>query len=641
MITVRRLYFYALSLISFEVVIWGAVSLLRTILSNRLVGGGSLLATGLSMVLVGIPIFWLHWRTAQRDALSDPEERSSRIRAVFLYAARIGVLGPIVYAVLALLDRGLVLLFGLDVSRAWLGGQQSNLDNLIAIMVNLIALVYFLTVLRSDWQANSPENYLAETRRLYRYLWVLFGLTLTVSGVYNLLRYLLYTPGHNAEQTVPMLAGGIALLVVGTPIWYFTWSAVMNSLVDPVERRSLLRLVVLYLISLAGVVGVLASAGRVLNSLIRWAMGEQNTLVSFLQANSTMLGVAIPLAVLWWYYGKILNEEVAAMPDQPRRAGLRRLYDYLLSALGLGVAYAGLISLVDFLANLLFSNNQVVGFFGMSLSGALSALLVGMPLWLVNWREMQSEAALKDTKGDHARRSVMRKAYLYLALFLLVVGAMAYTGQFLYTVLNALLSGTVSNIRIEAVRLILALGIDLMLLIYHWRALREDSQQAQETLGVLHAAFPTLILSEPEDTFASSLVQALERIAPRLPVAIHPIERGAPDELMLGAKAVLLPVGLAMNPPESLHLWLSEFTGRKILVPLPAAGWSWMGLVEKRAPDLARESAQAIRQMAEGESVRTALPNSPWAIVGYVLGGIFGLILLMILFSVLLSSLIQ
>lgn len=643
MSTVRRLYFYTLSLISIEVIIWGVVGLLRTIISSRLVGGGSLLATGLSLVLVGVPIFYLHWRTVQRDAQRDLEERASRIRAVFFYAMLMGILLPIIYAVLALLDRGLVTLFGQPALRAWLGGSQSPTDNLIAILINLVALVYFWRLLQIDWRADIPENFLAETRRLYRYLWVLFGLTLTVSGIFNLLRYVLFAPGQNADQTVPMLAGGITFLIVGTPIWAFNWRAVQSALIEVAERRSLLRLVVLYLISLAGVVGVLAEGGWVLNSLIRWALGEPHTLLDFLQSNSAELGAAIPLAVMWWYYGRILGEEVAAMPDQPRREALRRLYDYILAALGLAVTFAGLLNLVDFLAQLAFAPDQIIGSYRQMLSGALSALLVGLPLWFINWREMQREAARLDDTGDHARRSVLRKVYLYLALFLLVIGAMGFTGQLLYTLLNSALSGASSDLGLEVTRMFLSLVITLLFLVYHWRALREDGRLAQQTLGNLHAAFPTLVLVEQTaaDPFGETLVQALHRTAPKLPVAIHPVERGAPDESMLGAKAVLLPVGLALNPPESLRLWLAEYPGRRILIPLPVEGWSWLGPMEKRPQDLAREAAQAIRQVAEGESVRQSVTSSPWAIAGYVLGGVFGLILLTLVFSLLLSSLVH
>src|SRR5690554_45373 len=110
--TIRRLYFYALALISLEVVIWGVINLLRTIVSRRLIGSSDLLATGLSLVLVGLPIFLLHWRVVQQDAARDDEERTSYIRAIFLYGALFATLLPIVYAILAVVNRWLVTLLG-------------------------------------------------------------------------------------------------------------------------------------------------------------------------------------------------------------------------------------------------------------------------------------------------------------------------------------------------------------------------------------------------------------------------------------------------------------------------------------------------------------------------------------------------
>ena len=219
MSTVRRLYFYILVLVSMEVVLWGVVGLLRTILSSGLVGGVSLLAAGLSLVIVGIPIFLLHWRTVQRESFADPVERASRIRAIFLYAALLATAVPMVFALLAILNRALVQLLGQSPSNAWYGAGQSEVDNLIAFIINAFAFGYFWSVLRGDWKAAVPENFLAETRRLYRYLWMIFGLTLTVAGVYNLLTYVLSSPW----QKIPVLAGGLTMLLVGTPIWAVFW----------------------------------------------------------------------------------------------------------------------------------------------------------------------------------------------------------------------------------------------------------------------------------------------------------------------------------------------------------------------------------------------------------------------------------
>ena len=57
--TIRRLYFYAVALISLEVVIWGLIGLLRSIFSSRLVSTANVLAQALALVLVGLPIFLL------------------------------------------------------------------------------------------------------------------------------------------------------------------------------------------------------------------------------------------------------------------------------------------------------------------------------------------------------------------------------------------------------------------------------------------------------------------------------------------------------------------------------------------------------------------------------------------------------
>lgn len=641
MTTVRRLYFYGLVIISIEVVIWGIVGLLRTVVSGEMIGAGSLLASGLSLVLVGVPIFWLHWRTVQRDAAHDPSERACRTRAVFFYAILFALIGPILYAIIAIINRGLAGLFGLTQSDAWFGGGQTVLDNLIAVFVNVIAAVYFWQVLQQDWKMDVAENYLAESRRLYRYIWVLAGLSILISGIYNILRYVLDTPGQNLQQTAPVLAGGISLLLIGAPLWGLHWWVIQESLADAAERRSLLRLVVLYLISLAAVIGVLTTVGAVVSSLLHWLLGSPTIFVAFIQSNSSDLGAAIPLGVFWAYYGRILTREVAALQDQPLRFALHRLYFYILSFLGLGVALVGLYNLIEYLARLIFLQNQVSPGINPP-SSALAALLVGVPLWLVTWSDMQTEAARTGDRGDHARRSVLRKIYLYLALFLFVVGAMAFSGQFIFTLLNALLSGLVPvDFGEQLVKLVLWLAVDVTLLLYHLRTLRKDGQIAQQTLGNMHAAFPTLIMSEEGDPIHDVFIQEIRRLAPRLPVALQLIDQGVPDESLLRAKAVILPMGLAIDPSEPLRLWLAEYQGMRLILPQDRPGYTWLGQSGKKPSELAHEAARAIRQMAEGETLRQGLPSNPWSIAGYIGGGLFGLLALILLFLMMISSLFR
>lgn len=639
MSTVRRLYFYGLAWISAGVVIWGMVNLLRTLVLRGSAGGTDALATGLSLVLVGLPIFLLHWRAAQRDAARDIEERASRVRAVFLYAALAGTLAPVMYALVAILNRELGRLSGLAANDIWFGGVGTAADNLIALAINGAAFAFFAWILRTDWRADTPEHFLGEARRLYHYGWMLSGLSITASAVFNIVRFFL-----SPDEAGGGLAAGISLLLVGAPLLVYFWRIVQAVMIDPVERSSMLRMVVLYLISLAGVYGVLTASGGLLASLVEWVSGEQQTLTDFIFNVRTQISLIIPLAPMWWYFGRVLNRDLAVLPDLPRREALRRFYYYILALLGLAVMFFGLVSLVDFFSRLLFESGVDFAMLRADFSGSLSAVLVGSPLWLVTWRLMQREAARKDDTGDHARRSVLRKAYLYLVLFLLVIGVMAFAGQMIYNLLDALLGGSRPSLAQEVSFLLVAILVDVVLLVYHWRVLRQDGRAAQQAVGNLHAAFPTLILAEDSpylQAFTDALLGALPRVAPRLPVAVHLVGRGAPDESMLAAKAVMLSARLALEPPESLRLWLDEYRGQRVILPVSDPGWHWLGQAEKKPQELARQAVQSLRQMAEGEAVRQAGPSSPWAVAGYVLGGLLALQLLIALFSIMIESLFR
>src|SRR5512147_2956498 len=105
--TVRRLYFYLVTFIALEMVIWGTISLAQTLLEEPAGGAANVLSSGLALVLVGVPVFLLHGAVVQRDAARDPEERANRLRAIFFYAVRLATQVPLlinaIYAVVRLL----------------------------------------------------------------------------------------------------------------------------------------------------------------------------------------------------------------------------------------------------------------------------------------------------------------------------------------------------------------------------------------------------------------------------------------------------------------------------------------------------------------------------------------------------------
>ena len=172
--SIRRLYFYLVALISIEVVLWGMVGLLRSIANQTVSGGAEALAQAIALILVGVPIFLIHWLWAQRASARDEEEKTATLRAVFLHGILLGTLIPVVQNTLSFIDRSLVQTTGLGIERAFSAFRDQSLaDNFIAILMNGLVAAYFWNILRGEWATLLDKENFSEVRRLYRYIWML------------------------------------------------------------------------------------------------------------------------------------------------------------------------------------------------------------------------------------------------------------------------------------------------------------------------------------------------------------------------------------------------------------------------------------------------------------------------------------
>jgi len=633
--TIRRLYFYAVALISLEVVVWGLIGLLRSIFSSRLVNTAEVLAQALALVLVGVPIFLFHWLWAQRAARKDEEERTASLRAIFFYAVLLGTLIPVVQNLLAFVNRVTLGISNVPASRALLGGLQTWQDNLIAIFINGVVALYFWNTLRSEWKSLPPEvENFADVRRLYRYLWLLYGLLMVVYGAQQILRYIFYIPVPAyllGEVGREIFVNGLALLLVGTPLWVYTWRICQDALSvsspkgAPAERESNLRLGVFYLLSLGGVITVLSAGGTLLNVILRWAFGEAMEGYEFIQQIGGPISLGVPLAGVWAYYGGWLSHQIQSDEDVTRRAGKKRLYYYILSALGLGAAFIGVALVFSFVIDLLTSN----AFWGDSLrsrlAAAISTLVVGLPLWLMTWRPMQAEALTQGEMGERARRSTIRRTYLYLALFAGVIGGMASAVALVYQLVNALLSGDPPADFVPSVlNAAQLLALFAVLLVYHLNCMRQDGVQAGQTLEERQRGFPVLLIDPGNEAFVKAVKAAIMKHAPDVPLVVKSVSEGAGMEQ---AKAVILPASLALNPPDGLRKWLLGFSGEKIVVAEPTPGWVLTALTPEQA-------ARSARQAAEGEEVRLARPSAAWSVVQIIAVVILGVQILFFLLAI-------
>lgn len=619
--SIRRLYFYLVAFISIEIVLWGLVGLLRSVINDTVSGGADALAQALALILVGVPIFLVHWLWAQRAAARDDDERTATLRAVFFYAILLATLIPVVQNLLSFIDRTLIQGAGLGVGRAFSAFREQTLaDNLVAIFMNGIVAAYFWNILREAWANLTEKENFTEVRRLYRYVWMLYGLLMTVFGAQQVLRFLFYVPGDLlGELGREVVVNGVALLLVGTPIWVYSWQVIQDSLVDPSEMGSNLRLGILYLLALGGVITVITTAAMVVNAILTWLLGADWTFRDFIQQIGGPISIGVPLGLVWAYYGYWLNRHIEASGDRIRQASLKRLYNYILAFIGLVVAFVGVATLFAFLIDMLtgtalLMNESTRG----TLATSLASLIVGLPLWLAMWRPMQVEALAPGEMGDHARRSVLRKTYLYLVLFASVIGGMAAAVGLVYQLIRAVLTGDPGSDFVNSIlNLIQLLFLFSVVLLYHLNVLRQDGSSTADALVEKQSEYSVLIV-DSGNGFVESIKAALAKSGSKVQVTV-----AEPDVRPDGNfQALLLSGSLAVNAPD----WIRSFGGSRIVVQNEAKDLVWT--------EDALQAAQSVQQLAEGQEIRRAkMGRSPWSIVVYVFAALFVLQLLFVLLS--------
>ncbi len=641
MSTIRRLYLYTVTFISLVVITWGLIGLARSAFAGDEIGSDvARLAGALALIFVGIPVFLLHWWLAQRGAYQDEEERFSYIRAVFLYGALLVTLIPIVQNLVALINRGLFVLFDLSHDRVMFGFDQTWSDNLIAMVMNGLIAAYIFSVLRKDWAAGPPRNTYVETRRLYRYIWVLYGLAMMIGGVQQTLLFIFDNLEDAAIASPAILANGLSLILVGTPIWVTSWRIVQKSITAQAERESLLRAVILFVVSMISFVITLLAGGALLNIIIQIVLGERFSFVGMMGELRDPISVAIPFGITWAYFSRIRRQDLSAFDPIPQQLNsVQQVYEYLSAFLGLCTFFIGLQQLSFGIINLLVEHPIWTDIYRERLSIAITVLVIGLPLWYLNWRKANSRAIQDGDDANLVRRSLTRKAYLYLVLFVGVMGVMISAGVLIFQVLQALLGDPEDNLLQITLELFSLLILFSLVIWYHGLILRSDGHLSAQTQAEQHAEFPILVLVSELGMFSEMLVTALSREAPTMPVAVHVVEQGVPDDSLSDARAVILSAGIASNPGEAIRLWLQNFPGVRFVVPTPVQGWVWVSENSSPLQNLVRQTAEMVRKLAEGEGFTQTRSSSPWLIFGYVMGAVVGLVFLLISVSILIDVL--
>ncbi|MCH8207147.1 MAG: hypothetical protein IH956_09100 [Chloroflexi bacterium] len=481
--TVRRLYFYAVSFVALMVAANGLVQIERYVLEG-LFGGDVLspsrsgLAIGISLSLVGLPLWGFHWRLVLRYVSELTVETRSIVRKLYVYV----VLGVSAGLLIAASVSALQWVFG---SKDFTGYPWA-------------AITIWAGVWAYHWRLESSEGQsTVETlaiRRLYVYIFSLVTLVMLAVGGGRIVHIIL-REGYESAVTLPVLmptqAGlwqdamktSLAVLLIGAAGWWAHWHYFASR-----ELRSVLRQVYLYVFALlGGFVTALASAGVILFGVLVWLIGVPDDDAASAHFRF-MPGAVATLSVgvgLWLYHWMVVQREGDVSPLGERSS--RRAYAYIVAALGLGALAVGVGVVVtnavaifvdsarDVFAGSDFWRNRVVLF--------ITLAAVGVPAWGYYWRSAQLR--VQET-GAEERSSLARRIFIFGAL---TVGVLALLGSLTFLLivfLRDLLDGELALTSLRdakgAIGVVAAVAVFLP---YYWLVYRQDGRAEPEVLQPL------------------------------------------------------------------------------------------------------------------------------------------------------------
>lgn len=321
---------------------------------------------------------------------------------------------------------------------------------------------------------------MSNVRRGYIYLACIASLEAVTWAVISLLRNLL-APGQYTSLESTALQ--IAAIIVSLPIFLVHWLwAQRLAGRDPEERGATLRRLYLYGAMATFLSPFVANTFDLLDSLLRLAFGLRPDSYRYLGLSQVALVVQhlaamVVLALLWAYHRRVAAADAREIPETGGAATVRRLYVYGFSAAGLTTTTLALIYLARWLL-FQFGGGTVISRQA-DLIREVARLAVGLPLWLIFWSWAQRLFVASDEEG---RDSVLRKLYLYVAVFLSVLATVTTLTIILADALGRVLGvarpGS-GDLR-EAVAILLGAGL---VWAYHAYTLRRDAALAGELLA--------------------------------------------------------------------------------------------------------------------------------------------------------------
>lgn len=429
---IRRFYVYAVVVVSLIVMLIAVDDLVRALADVLLgakgtaVGDSSYLRNAIARntgtLLVATPLFLVHWYLLRR-LLSQTVERVSALRKLALYGLALFALAIGAVNFHIWLQQAITLLLGGNSGDWGVSSQAAEWLYLMLISVISGGLAWFLLQqLRADGDAGQEDGWAGTVRRIFQNVVGIGGFVTALFGGAELMHVplrMLLEQVDTGQVTAgsfdwaEMAGRGAASLLIGLLIWRINWRA-WDGLIAarPAEAATALRRFYLYVATLISAAAAVTPAAILLSDILRRLFGyPSGSPLSSLASAVSLIALGV---VAWrWHWGQV-QSEAARYGDSPESANVRRLYYYLVAAIGLVLLWLGLVDLLRLLLDWLFVGGWSLDEFraGQAANG-LSLLAVGAPVWVIHWRAVQRAAEGEAATARAERRSGPRRAYLY------------------------------------------------------------------------------------------------------------------------------------------------------------------------------------------------------------------------------------
>ena len=541
--TARRLYLYGVSLAALVTGALGLVFVGTFILETIFIGGEVAASTaeqavGLSMTVVGLPLWYVHWRLIDGHVSRLPVETRSMVRKLYVYVVLAIGVGFVAEGAVSALEF-VVRVEELD-GRPW------------------AAIVVWAAVWAFHWRRETsdgqPTTETLAVRRVYVYGVAASALVMAVSGL-GWAAHLVLRESYDALVLPPAAAfSGVAdeplrralvLLLVGGTVWAGHWLYLARD-----DGESVLRQAYLYVLAqFVPFVTLSVTAIFIVDVVLVWAVGaaDRGTADHFRSLPGALAVLLVAGGVLG-YHHTIARAERRETPTEADDA-----YLYALAGFGLLVSSFAISMLVDTVFEFALERETAVStrhLLGQSLALVFAIGLIGGPVWGYCWTRLRRGV---QSGGPEKRAARPRRFYLAGAQGVGMIALIGGLSVVVYALIKGVLAVDLTDFFDDARPGVFVLAPVAVFLPYHWLVFREDRRLAGPDDGRKRKKKSVTVLAGPDGW---ELVSELERA---LGYAVTPLEwadgdartpRLSPDDVeelarrvgsLMGSRVLIVP----------------------------------------------------------------------------------------------------